>query len=432
MCASRLEVIFMHDEFETLAEGYAKRAKVAARALRIAPASVREKAIRAIADSLEAHVPAIEAKNAADLAAGTQAGLSDAMLDRLRLDAKRIGAMARSLREIAMQPDPLGRILEKRTRPDGLALGRISVPLGVVFFIYESRPNVTTDAAGLCLRSGNAIILRGGKEAINSNRLLGELISKAVESSGLPRDAVQLVEETDRSLVTALLHRDGEIDLAIPRGGEGLIRAVTAESRVPVIKHYKGVCHAYVQKSADVEEASAVVLNAKVQRPGVCNALETLLLDRAVPAEAGRQILSHLREAGVELRGDDASRAAWPDLVTVSATEEDWDAEYLALILAVRVVDGLDAALDHIAEHGSGHTEVILSRDEHDIERFLASCDSSSVMVNASTRFADGGEYGLGAEIGISTDKIHARGPMGAADLCTYKWIVRGQGHVRA
>ena len=422
----------MEDRFETLAEGYAKRAKAAARLLRVAPASAREAAIRAIADKLEANIPAIEAKNALDLSAGTEAGLSSAMLDRLRLDAKRIGAMARSLREIARQTDPLGRILESRTRPDGLALARVSVPLGVVFFIYESRPNVTTDAAGLCLRSGNAIILRGGKEAIHSNRLLGALVAEAVESAGLPRDAVQLVEETDRALVTRLLHRSGEIDLVIPRGGEGLIRAVTSESRIPVIKHYKGVCHAYVQPSADMDAATAVVFNSKTQRPGVCNALETLLLDKDVSVQDGRRILSRLREAGVELRGDDESRAKWPDLVTVAATEEDWDAEYLDLILSVRVVDGLSAALDHVAEHGSGHTETILSGDSDDIERFVASCDSSSVMVNASTRFADGGEYGLGAEIGISTDKLHARGPMGAGDLCTYKWVVRGQGHVRA
>jgi glutamate-5-semialdehyde dehydrogenase len=232
-------------------------------------------------------------------------------------------------------------------------------------------------------------------------------------------------------LVTALLHRDQELDLVIPRGGESLIRAVMADSRVPVIKHYKGICHAYVQASADIDQAIEIVFNGKVQRPGVCNSLETLLLDRDLDHESARRILSRLREAGVELRGDDTSRRFWPELVTVTATEQDWDEEYLSLILAVRVVEGVEQALDHIAAHGSGHTETILSRDQHDIERFLASCDSSSVMANASTRFADGGEYGLGAEIGISTDKLHARGPMGAADLCTYKWVVRGAGHVR-
>jgi len=421
----------MSTDFEALAEGYAKRAKVAARGLRVAPASVREKAILAIATALEANVSLVETENALDLKAAEEAGISGAMLDRLRLDGKRIGSMVKGLRDIAVQVDPLGRVLESRTREDGLALAKVSVPLGVVFFIYESRPNVTTDAAGLCLRSGNAIILRGGKEAIHSNRLLGRLIAQAVEGAGLSRDAVQLVTETDRALVTSLLHRQNEIDLVIPRGGESLIRAVSAESRIPVIKHYKGVCHAYVQGSADALQATEIVFNGKVQRPGVCNSLETLLLDKEVTSEGGRQILSRLREAKVELRGDAASRALWPDLVTVAATEEDWDAEYLDLILAVRVVDGLDQALDHIAEHGSGHTETILSRNELDIERFLASCDSSSVMVNASTRFADGGEYGLGAEIGISTDKLHARGPMGASDLCTYKWVVRGTGHVR-
>jgi len=421
----------MGGEFETLAEGYALRAKAAARTLRTASAEARVGAILAIAQALEANAAEIEAENAFDLEAGVQAGLSSAMLDRLKLDAKRIGSMAKGLRDIASQTDPLGRVLESRVREDGLALSKVAVPLGVVFFIYESRPNVTTDAAGLCLRSGNAIVLRGGKEAIRSNRALGRIIAQAVEASGLPRDAVQLVQETDRALVTALLHRDQELDLVIPRGGESLIRAVMAESRVPVIKHYKGVCHAYVQPSADVDQAVEIVFNGKVQRPGVCNALETLLLDRGLDREAGRRILSRLREAGVELRGDEASLRQWPELVTVAATGQDWDEEYLSLTLAVRVVDGVEQALDHIAAHGSGHTETILSRDEADIERFLASCDSSSVMANASTRFADGGEYGLGAEIGISTDKLHARGPMGAADLCTYKWVVRGAGHVR-
>lgn len=422
----------MDDDFDTLAEAYAKAAKAAARELRVAPASLREAAIRAIADQLEAQAPSIEAQNTLDLEEGARNGLSGAILDRLKLDRKRIGSMAKGLRDIASQTDPLGRTLENRIREDGLGISRVSVPLGVVFFIYESRPNVTTDAAGLCLRSGNAIILRGGKEAIHSNRILGRIIADAVASAGLPRKSVQLVTETDRALVTRLLHRSGEIDLVIPRGGEGLIRAVSSESRIPVIKHYKGVCHAYVQASADMVQATEIVFNSKTHRPGVCNALETLLLDRAVAPADGRRILSRLKDAGVELRGDEAARAAWPDLVAIEATDEDWDAEYLSMILAVRVVDGVDQALDHIAVHGSGHTDTIVSGDERDIERFLASCDSSSVMANASTRFADGGEYGLGAEIGISTDKLHARGPMGAADLCTYKWVVRGRGHVRA
>lgn len=421
----------MSGDLEAIAEGYARRAKSAARLLRTSSAAQRSGAILAIADALESNAPDIESENAFDLEAGQQAGLSSAMLDRLRLDGKRIASMAKGLRDIAAQNDPLGRELESRVREDGLSLSKVSVPLGVVFFIYESRPNVTTDAAGLCLRSGNAIVLRGGKEAIRSNRALGRLIAEAVASAGLPRDAVQLVQETDRALVTALLHRDQELDLVIPRGGESLIRAVMAESRVPVIKHYKGVCHAYVQPSADIDQAVEIVFNGKVQRPGVCNALETLLLDAGLDSASGRRILARLHAAGVELRGDDASRRIWPDLVTVAATEQDWDEEYLSLILAVRVVDGVEQALDHIALHGSGHTETILSRDPGDIERFLASCDSSSVMANASTRFADGGEYGLGAEIGISTDKLHARGPMGASDLCTYKWVVRGAGHVR-
>jgi glutamate-5-semialdehyde dehydrogenase len=422
----------MTSDLAALAAGYAQRAKKAARQLRTAHSNLREKAILAIAEALEANEAAIVSENALDLAAGAESGLSSAMLDRLKLDAKRIAGMAKGLRDIAGQIDPVGRMVEAHTREDGLALAKVTVPLGVVFFIYESRPNVTTDAAGLCLRSGNAIVLRGGKEAIHSNRILGTLIADAIAATGLPRDAVQLVTETDRAMVSELLRRDGEIDLVIPRGGEGLIRAVTAESRIPVIKHYKGVCHAYLQASADPDQASDVVFNGKVQRPSACNSLETILIDRDVPATTSTAVLSRLVQAGVELRGDETSRALWPDLVTVAATDDDWDAEYLELILAVRVVDGLDQALDHIADHGSGHTETILSRDEADVERFLVSCDSSSVMANASTRFADGGEYGLGAEIGISTDKLHARGPMGAADLCTYKWIVRGEGHVRS
>jgi len=301
----------------------------------------------------------------------------------------------------------------------------------VVLFIYESRPNVTTDAAGLCLRSGNAIILRGGKEAIHSNLVLGKIISEAIAAHGLPQDAVQLVRETDRALVGELLQKSAEIDLVIPRGGEGLIRAVTEQSKIPVLKHYKGVCHVYIHPSADPVHAVTIVHNAKVQRPGVCNAAETLLLDKDLSLDTARRVLDRLAEAGVELRGDAATRAKHPGLPWKEATDADWDEEYLEKIISVREVDGVKGAVEHIAAHGSGHTEAIVAQDEAAIDEFILGCDSSSVIVNASTRFADGGEYGLGAEIGISTDKLHARGPMGASDLCSYKWIVRGNGQVR-
>lgn len=414
------------------AAAYALAARKASRELTRFDGARRSKAITAIADALESRVPEIDAQNALDLAQGQKDGLSSALLDRLKLDAKRIAGMAKGLREIAGQPDPVGLELSRQSRPNGLDIRKVSVPLGVVFFIYESRPNVTTDAAGLCLRSGNAILLRGGKEAIHSNRVLGKIISEALASQGLPANAVQLVQETDRALVGELLQRSSEIDLVIPRGGEGLIRAVAQQSKIPVLKHYKGVCHVYVHPTADPDQAVEIVHNAKVQRPGVCNAAETLLLDKALDIAVARRILDRLAQAGVELRGDAATIAKHAGLSWKQATDSDWDEEYLDLILAVREVDGVDEAIEHIAAHGSGHTEAILARDQAVATEFVLGCDSSSVMVNASTRFADGGEYGLGAEIGISTDKLHARGPMGAGDLCTYKWVVVGDGQVRS
>jgi len=421
----------MSENLREIASRYAREARKASRVLAGIDAGKRNQAIEAIASALQENVPAIVAENAKDLEAGQAAGLSSAMLDRLKLDAARIAAMAKGLREIASQTDPVGQVLSSRIREDGLSIEKVVVPLGVVFFIYESRPNVTTDAAGLCLRSGNAILLRGGKEAIHSNRILGRIISEAIAKAGLPANAVQLVQETDRALVGDLLQLDRDIDLVIPRGGESLIRTVAEQSKIPVLKHYKGVCHLYVHPSADASTAASVVFNAKVQRPGVCNALEKLLFDRAIDLALGEGILKTLAEAGVELRGSESVRTKWPSFAWKDATDSDWDEEYLEKILAVREVDGVDEALDWIAEHGSGHTEAVLTRDLSVADRFVTGCDSSSVMVNASTRFADGGEYGLGAEIGISTDKLHARGPMGAADLCTYKWVVRGQGHVR-
>jgi glutamate-5-semialdehyde dehydrogenase len=414
------------------AAAYARAARKASREFARFDGARRSQAIQAIADALESQVPEIVAQNALDLAQGQVDGLSTALLDRLKLDAKRIAAMAKGLREIAGQPDPVGLELSRLVRSDGLDIRKVSVPLGVVFFIYESRPNVTTDAAGLCLRSGNAILLRGGKEAIHSNRILGKIISQALAAKGLPADAVQLVQETDRALVGELLQRASEIDLVIPRGGEGLIRAVAEQSKIPVLKHYKGVCHVYVHPTADPAQAVEIVHNAKVQRPGVCNAVETLLLDRSLDTAVAGRVLDRLVASGVELRGDAATIAKHPGLAWKAATESDWDEEYMDLILAVREVEGVEGAVDHIAVHGSGHTEAIVTRDTAAADAFVLGCDSSSVMVNASTRFADGGEYGLGAEIGISTDKLHARGPMGAADLCTYKWIVRGNGQVRS
>jgi len=421
----------MSENLREIASRYAREARKASRMLAGIDTDKRNLAIEAIAAALLDNTVAIADENAKDLVAGQASGLSSAMLDRLKLDANRVAAMAKGLREIGGQTDPVGQILSSRLREDGLSIEKVVVPLGVVFFIYESRPNVTTDAAGLCLRSGNAILLRGGKEAIHSNRILGRIISEAITKAGLPANAVQLVQETDRALVGELLQMDRDIDLVIPRGGESLIRAVAEQSKIPVLKHYKGVCHLYVHPTADASTAANVVFNAKVQRPGVCNALEKLLIDRGVDLALGEGILKTLAEAGVELRGSDSVRAKWPGFAWKQATDSDWDEEYLEKILAVREVDGVDEALDWIAEHGSGHTEAILTREASVADRFVTGCDSSSVMVNASTRFADGGEYGLGAEIGISTDKLHARGPMGAADLCTYKWVVRGQGHVR-
>nr|HOX50885.1 glutamate-5-semialdehyde dehydrogenase [Fibrobacteria bacterium] len=338
---------------KAVAQAYATAAKQASRELVAFDAASRSRAILAIAQALESRTEEIVAHNAKDLEQGRADGLSSAMLDRLKLDPKRIAGMARDLREIASQADPVGREIVRETRPSGLDIAKVTVPLGVVFFIYESRPNVTTDAAALCLRSGNAIILRGGKEAIHSNRLLGAILQESIEASGLPAKAVQLVTETDRELVGELLQRDGELDLVIPRGGEGLIRAVSEQSKIPVLKHYKGVCHVYVHPTADPDLAVEVVHNSKVQRPSACNAAETLLLDRSLDSGVARRILRKLLDAGVELRGDGACRTRHFDLPWTDATESDWNEEHLALVISVAEVDGVQAALDHIASHGS-------------------------------------------------------------------------------
>ncbi len=395
---------------------------------KLSPAQ-RTAGLVAIADAIAAHRKDILAANDRDLDAGERAGLSAAMLDRLKLDDARVDGLVRAVREIAAAPDPLGKVEHKEQRPNGLEVSRVRIPLGVIAMIYEARPNVTTDAAALCLKAGNACILRGGREAIESNRALAAAVQAGLLRAGLPADAVQLVSVTDREAIKELIVLDDLIDLCIPRGGEGLIRFVAEHARVPVIKHYKGVCHVYVHSAADLEMAVAIVENAKVSRPGVCNACETVLIDRAIAATFVPALVARLAPK-VELRGDDVTRAlAGRDLK--AATEADWSAEYLDLILAVRVVDDLAAAVAHIERYGSSHTEAIVTSDRAVAEQFLREVDSSTVLVNASTRFADGGELGLGAEIGISTTRLHAYGPMGAEGLTTTKFVVRGAGQVR-
>lgn len=410
--------------------GLAERAQAASRVLMSTPGSVRRAGLLAVAERMAAASAEIEAANARDLEAGRAAGLSSAMLDRLRLDDARVRKMAASVRQIAQQTDPVGQVIEGRVLPNGIRLQKVRVPIGVVLFIYESRPNVTSDAAALCLASGNALILRGGKEAIHSNTVLARCIREGLSDAGLPVDAVQSVATTDRAAVGHLLKLEGLIDLCIPRGGESLIRAVVEQSRIPVIKHYTGNCHVYVDASADVQMAREICINAKTQRPGVCNAAETLVFHQDA-AERGllRQICKALAEAGVEIRGDEGACRLYPD--ARPATDADWAMEYLDLIVAVRVVDSLDAAIEHINRYGSRHTDAIVTGDLAAADAFVQRVDSANVFVNVSTRFSDGGEYGLGAEIGISTDKLHARGPMGAADLTTYKWIAYGHGQIR-
>jgi len=413
-----------------LIRAVAEAARTAARSVARAPAERRAQALAAIAAAIDRHRPQILAASARDVAAARDAGLTAALLDRLMLDDRRITGLARAVAEVADAPDVLGRVERAETRPNGLEIQRVRIPLGVIAMIYEARPNVTTDAAALCLKAGNACILRGGREALETNRALLAAVHDGLRAGGLPVDAVQLVPVTDREAIADLVKLDDLIDLCIPRGGEGLIRFVADHARVPVIKHYKGVCHIYVHAAADLERALAIVENAKVQRPGVCNAVETVLIDRAIAGRFVPALVARLAPR-VELRGDDAVRALGGDAVR-PASEDDWYAEYLDLILAVRVVDGLDAAIAHIERYGSSHTESIVTADPAAGERFVREVDSSTVMINASTRFADGGELGLGAEIGISTTRLHAYGPMGAEGLTTTKFVVRGTGQVRS
>jgi glutamate-5-semialdehyde dehydrogenase len=383
-----------------------------------------------MADALEKGTRGIIGENGKDLETGRNKGLSSAMLDRLMLDEKRIAAISAALREVAALPDPVGEITGMRKRPNDLMVGKMRIPLGVIGIIYEARPNVTADAAALCLKAGNAVILRGGSEAIHSNLAIAAILNSVMVDMGIPAAALAMLPFTEREGVLEMLKQEESIDLIIPRGGESLIRFVSENSRIPVIKHYKGVCHVFVDATADFDKAEKIVVNAKVQRPGVCNALETLLIHKDVAAGFIPRIAATLGGLKVELRGDEAFRRYAPS--ATPATEEDWHAEYLELILACRVVDDMDAAIDHINRYGSLHTEAIVTSDYGRAQRFIREVNSSCVLVNASTRFADGGQLGLGAEIGISTTKLHSFGPMGLEDLTTTKFIVYGDGQVRA
>ena len=406
-----------------------QRARAASRIVGRAETRLKDAALLAIAEALEAAEAQLLAENRKDMEAGRASGLEPALLDRLELTPKGVRAMAQGLREVAAQSDPVGEITDLKYRPSGIQVGRMRVPLGVIGIIYESRPNVTADAAALCLKAGNAAILRGGSEALQSNQAIAACIQQGLAATGLPADTVQVIDTVDRAAVGALIAMAEYVDVIVPRGGKGLIERISREARVPVIKHLDGVCHVYIDDRADLDKAVRVAYNAKTQRYGTCNTMETLLVAEAVAAQVLPVLGRMYREAGVELRGCAQTRDLLPGIGL--ASEEDWYAEYLAPILAVRVVRDLDAAMDHIATYGSAHTDAIITEDYGRARRFLREVDSSSVMVNASTRFADGGEYGLGAEIGISTDKLHARGPVGVEGLTTLKFVVLGDGHVR-
>ena len=416
-------------DFKALVTDLGKKARLAAIELGCASTAQKDAALEAVAAALEKNAERIQAENNKDLEQGEKNGLTSAMLDRLRLTDKRLAAMIAGVREVVKLADPVGHKFDERTRPNGLKIYKLRVPIGVIGIIYESRPNVTVDAGTLTLKSGNAVILRGGSESINSNLVLAEIMSRAIASAGLPAEAVQLVPVTDREAVGALLTLNKYVDLIIPRGGESLIRRVVENSTIPVIKHYDGICHVYVDGAADLGMAGDITFNAKVQRPGVCNAAETLLVDSRIAEKFLPQILPRLRKAGVRLVGCERTRRIDPSVG--EATEQDWRTEYLDLVLSVRVVDGVSGAVEHIEKYGSRHTDAIVTADEAAANEFITRVDSSSVMVNASTRFSDGAQYGLGAEIGISTDKLHARGPMGLEELTTYKWVVVGNGQVR-
>ena len=413
----------------------AKRARLASHRLTSLSTADKNKCLLAMADAIELNAPAIQEANASDMAGGAATGLATPMLDRLLLDEARIAGMAAGLRVIATLPDPVGRLLDERIRPNGLKLTKVATPIGVIVIIYESRPNVTADAAGLCFKSGNATILRGGKEAIHSNQFIAKVMAEAAAKvlPAFPADAIQVVPTTDRAAIPELLSLTSHVDLCIPRGGESLIRAVTECSHVPVIKHYKGVCHVYIDANANAAMAEEIAFNSKVHRPGVCNAAETLLVDTSVAIDVLPRLAKRLAKANVELRGDKPTQALLDGsgVEITLASDADWDEEYLDLVLSVKILDGVGEAIEHINTHGSGHTETIVTGDSAAAKRFQTEVDSSTIFWNVSTRFTDGAEFGMGAEIGISTDKIGARGPMGLEELTSYKWLGVAEGLIR-
>ena len=406
-----------------------KQARAASRLMAKADTATKNNALTLTANAIERDAARLLDANAKDLAAARALKLGAALIDRLTLTEKTIAEMADGLRQIVSLADPIGELSELKPQPSGIKVGRMRVPLGVIAIIYESRPNVTADAAGLCLKSGNAAILRGGSEAIHSNQAIAACVHEGLTGAGLPEAAVQVIATADRAAVGELLRMNDYVDIVVPRGGKGLIERVMRESRIPMIKHLDGVCHVYIDDKADIDKAVRIADNAKTQRLGTCNTMETLLIARAIAAKVLPKLAQIYRDKGIELRGDEAARKIVSDMNP--ATEEDWYTEYLAAILAVRVVDGLDQAIEHIAHYGSQHTDAIVTEDPARAQRFLREVDSSSVLVNASTRFADGYEYGLGAEIGISTDKLHARGPVGLEGLTSLKWVVFGDGQIR-
>ena len=416
-------------DIQSYMTGVGRQARAASRLVAKANTATKNRALTLTADAIERDAERLLAANARDLAAAHEKKLDPPLIDRLTLSKKSLAEVADGLRQIAQLPDPIGEISELKQQPSGIKVGRMRVPLGVIAIIYESRPDVTADAAGLCIKAGNACILRGGSEAIHSNQAIAACVHEGLKAAGLPETAVQVIETTDRAAVGELLRMNEYVDIVVPRGGKGLIERVMRESRIPMIKHLDGVCHVYIDDKADTVMAVNIADNAKTQRYGTCNTLETLLVAEGIAARVLPEIASIYRAKGVEMRGDDATRRLVPDAKV--ATEDDWYAEYLAPIAAIRVVKGLDEALDHIAKYGSQHTDAIITEDRARADRFLREVDSASVMVNASTRFADGFEFGLGAEIGISTDKLHARGPVGLEGLTSQKFVVLGHGEVR-
>ncbi len=405
------------------------RARAAAAVMADVPEAAKNAALHAAAAAMRSNEAALLGANARDLAAAADRGFNSAFIDRLTLDSDRIKAMVRSLEDVASFPDPIGSVAAEWTRPNGLKISRIRTPLGVIGIIYESRPNVTADAGALCLKSGNAAILRGGSESFHTSRMIGESLRNGLKAAGLPQEALQLVPMTDRAAVGAMLRMNQHIDIIVPRGGKDLIARVQEESRVPVIAHLDGNCHVYVDAAADLDMARAITLNAKTRRPGICSAAETLLVDKRAHNSHLAPIVNDLIAAGVEIRGDEAAQAV--DNRVVAATAADWDTEYLDWIMSVKLVNGVDGAIDHIEKHGSRHTDSIITEDPAVAERFVGAVDSAIVLWNASTQFADGGEFGMGAEIGISTGKLHARGPVGLEQLTSFKYVVRGDGQVR-